>query len=225
MTIEEAFGVVIRRLRRDHGFSQEKLSVYSGLDRTFISNIEGGKQQPSLVSIFAFANALKISVSAILREVELVLGMNSPETLDPNGKNDIIKVFNDMDAYLNDIDASFKGSETILFADDEDMLLELMEKFLTGCGYRVLTAKDGQEASDIYKTRMGDISVVVLDVLMPGLSGVEAYHEIKKVNPDAQVIFISGYSADGLKGLTSPRILQKPFSPVDLLREIRSSLV
>lgn len=70
MTIEEAFGEVIRNLRKTNKISQEKLADISKLDRSFISLIECGRKQPSLVTIFQFAKAFNLSASKILSLVE-----------------------------------------------------------------------------------------------------------------------------------------------------------
>lgn len=70
MTIEEAFGEVIRELRKDYQISQEKLADLSNLDRSFISLLECGHKQPSLITIFQLAKAFKLSASNIMSLVE-----------------------------------------------------------------------------------------------------------------------------------------------------------
>ena len=70
MTIEEAFGEVIRDLRKANEISQEKLAEVSNLDRSFISLLECGRKQPSLITIFQLAKALNLSASKILSLVE-----------------------------------------------------------------------------------------------------------------------------------------------------------
>ncbi|NJD37238.1 MAG: helix-turn-helix transcriptional regulator [Geobacter sp.] len=70
MTLEAAFGHVIKQLRADRGISQEVLSFESGLDRSFISQLECGVKQPTLVTIFQLAKALQTTPSAILLQVE-----------------------------------------------------------------------------------------------------------------------------------------------------------
>ena len=70
MTIEEAFGEVIRELRKANQISQEKLAEVSNLDRSFISLLECGRKQPSLITIFQLAKALNLSASKILSLVE-----------------------------------------------------------------------------------------------------------------------------------------------------------
>lgn len=70
MTIEEAFGQTIREIRKLKKLSQEKLSDLSNLDRTFIFHLECGKKQPSLITIFQLAKALKIPAATIVSMVE-----------------------------------------------------------------------------------------------------------------------------------------------------------
>lgn len=70
MTLEAAFGNVVKQLRSEKGLSQEKLSFESGLDRSYISQLECGLRQPSLVTIFQLAKALQISPSHIIESVE-----------------------------------------------------------------------------------------------------------------------------------------------------------
>ena len=70
LTIEEAFGEVIRELRKEHQISQEKLAEVSNLDRSFISVLECGHKQPSLITIFQLAKAFNLSASKILSFVE-----------------------------------------------------------------------------------------------------------------------------------------------------------
>ena len=70
LTIEEAFGEVIRETRKERGISQERLAEISSLDRSFISLLECGRKQPSLITIFQLAKALNLSASKILSIVE-----------------------------------------------------------------------------------------------------------------------------------------------------------
>ena len=70
LTIERAFGEVLRELRKQKKFSQEELAFESGLDRSFISLLETGRQQPSLITIFQLAKALGVSPSQLISSVE-----------------------------------------------------------------------------------------------------------------------------------------------------------
>ena len=78
MTIEEAFGEVIRELRKANQISQEKLADISNLDRSFISLLECGHKQPSLITIFQLAKAFNLSASKILSLVEELIKTRKP---------------------------------------------------------------------------------------------------------------------------------------------------
>ncbi|MDD2541480.1 MAG: helix-turn-helix transcriptional regulator, partial [Desulfuromonadaceae bacterium] len=93
MTIEKAFGIVIRRLRKELLLSQEELSAISSLDRVFISRLERGIQQPKLVTIFQLATALKVSVSRVFLETELLLCFNKSSICKPGVNSDDFSIF------------------------------------------------------------------------------------------------------------------------------------
>ncbi|TGU72732.1 response regulator [Geomonas terrae] len=221
MTIEEAFGIVVRRLRRERNLSQDRLSMLSCLDRKFISNIEGGKQQPSLLSIFALASALNASASSIIFETEFILKINTPERMRPDGSK--IDWISSMEIMMNKINNCYQGTETILIVDDEKQLREMLSDFLVSYGYRVITAEDGQDALDKYKQNE-PIHLVVMDVVMPRKDGISCFREIKKVNPAAKAVFMSGYRPDHLQAKPDFQLIQKPFSPVEMIKAIRSAL-
>jgi CheY-like chemotaxis protein len=73
------------------------------------------------------------------------------------------------------------GSETILVAEDEEVLRKLAKEVLEGLGYRVILARDGQEALDVYRTNKDRIDLVALDMVMPRLSGLQAYQQMKEL--------------------------------------------
>ena len=109
--------------------------------------------------------------------------------------------------------------------DDDEILIEVIREILETAGYGVLTACSGREALEIYEAWKGDIDLVMLDMIMPGMGGAETFTELKKIDPDVSVIIISGYSlpdevcellAQGCKGF-----LQKPFLIPELLKKIR----
>jgi CheY-like chemotaxis protein/DNA-binding XRE family transcriptional regulator len=221
MTIEEAFGIVIRRLRRERNLSQDKLSMASCLDRKFISNIEGGKQQPSLVSIFALTSALNTSASSIIFETEFILKINTPERL--RGEGGKIDWISSMEIMMNKINNCYQGTETILIVDDERQLREMLSDFLASYGYKVITAEDGQDAIEKYKGN-DPIHLIVMDVVMPRKDGISCFKEIKRHNPQARAVFMSGYRPDHLQASEEFQLIQKPFSPVEMIKAIRSAL-
>ena len=90
------------------------------------------------------------------------------------------------------------GAETVLLVEDDESVRRLMEQTLMGLGYTVLVARDGEEAMDVFRKNRDRIDLAVLDVVMPGKGGKEAYEEMHKVRTDLKVIFMSGYSADAV---------------------------
>lgn len=89
------------------------------------------------------------------------------------------------------------GTETILLVDDEEPIRALGQELLSEAGYTVLTAGNGQEALEIYSRRGNDISLVILDLIMPGMGGKACFEELKKIDPHVRVLIASGYSANG----------------------------
>jgi PAS domain S-box-containing protein len=119
------------------------------------------------------------------------------------------------------------GSETLLIAEDAAMLRELTKKILEEYGYRVVTAESGEDAIEKYKANP-DVSLLILDVIMPGKNGKEAYAEIRRLRPDIKALFTSGYTANIIhkKGIldSGTEFISKPFSPNAFLRKVREVL-
>jgi PAS domain S-box-containing protein len=119
------------------------------------------------------------------------------------------------------------GTETILLAEDEEALRALAERILTGFGYTVLVARNGEEAIEIFRQNKG-IVLAVLDVVMPRKGGKEAFDEMHKQNPRLKVIFMSGYAPNGIHDsfvlIPGTPFLQKPFGPTILARKVREVL-
>ncbi len=119
------------------------------------------------------------------------------------------------------------GSETVLLAEDDSMVRDLATQILKRAGYTVLTASDGYEAVEVFGSA-GKVDLLLLDVIMPGMSGHEVMKRIREVQPDIPVLFTSGYTQNVIhtnfvlkEGL---RLLQKPYSQEQLLRALRSIL-
>jgi nitrogen-specific signal transduction histidine kinase len=116
----------------------------------------------------------------------------------------------------------------VLLVDDEASMLDLGRELLEDQGYAVLVAHDGRQAVDLYRQRWKDISLVVLDLVMPNLDGGQAYLEMKKINPEIKAFFCTGYSSDNLiASLLSEQqlfALQKPFRPVEFTRMVSEVL-
>jgi len=121
-----------------------------------------------------------------------------------------------------------EGRETILLVDDEQYNRELGEKVLTFHGYNVLLAKDGLEAVDIYKSAKDAIALVILDFMMPNLSGKDTYKRLKEINPAVKVIICTGYGLDheAMQELQSGvcSFIQKPYNLEKLTQAVRKGI-
>ena len=120
------------------------------------------------------------------------------------------------------------GHETVLLVDDEEMIVDVGKRMLDKLGYETLTAMNGAEAIEIYKSRRKEIKLVILDMVMPKISGGETFDRLKKIYPDIKVILCSGYSIDGQATEILKRgcktFIQKPFNLKTLSQNIRAVL-
>lgn len=121
------------------------------------------------------------------------------------------------------------GSETILLAEDHEGLRHMSHQMLTGLGYSIVPARDGREAVEKFEAAPQKFSLLVLDVVMPGLDGPGAFERIRRINPSIPVIFTSGYSEESEKlssllSQSGTQLLQKPFPPRELALKIREIL-
>jgi CheY-like chemotaxis protein len=123
---------------------------------------------------------------------------------------------------------SLRGSETILLAEDDRMLMDITTNNLELRGYRVLQARDGAECVKIFKNRADEIDLVILDAIMPKMTGKQAWEVIRSIRPDVKACFVSGYTNAIISGKAavdySVPFISKPVLPENLLRKIRDIL-
>jgi two-component system, cell cycle sensor histidine kinase and response regulator CckA len=109
-----------------------------------------------------------------------------------------------------------KGSETILLVDDEEEIINVGKNFLQKLGYKPVIARNGLEAIEIFRLYKDEIALVVLDLVMPKMSGKQVFSEIKKIEKDAKVLISTGYTVDDkmeeLLNEGCHGFIQKPFS-------------
>jgi two-component system cell cycle sensor histidine kinase/response regulator CckA len=121
-----------------------------------------------------------------------------------------------------------RGTETILLVDDEKMVLEVSKAMLESMGYRVYAAGSGQEAIAVYLEKQKEIDLVILDMIMPGISGGETFDRLREIHPGIKVLLSSGYSINGKAQTIMDRgcngFLQKPFHLENLSRKVREIL-
>ncbi len=124
--------------------------------------------------------------------------------------------------------SSLSGTGTILVADDEEDVRAMVRAMLESFGYRVLEARNGREAADLYRERSGEIDLVLLDMMMPGMTGEEAFSEIRRISPDARALLASGYDEKGRIGEIVASgfsgFLQKPFRRRELGEMVSDAL-
>jgi len=120
------------------------------------------------------------------------------------------------------------GHECVLLVDDEERILNVGKTICKALGYTVFTADSGEKALKLYTEKKNDINVVVLDMIMPGMDGLEVFMALKKINPDIRVLLSTGYAIDenaqemlrqGCKGY-----ILKPYSVVDFSHKLREIL-
>jgi len=121
-----------------------------------------------------------------------------------------------------------RGKETVLLVDDEDMIIDVAQRMLSKLGYKVLTARDGKEAVEVFRKNRDEIDVIILDMIMPKMSGGEAFDRIKEMKVDVKVLLSSGYSINGQASEILNRgcngFIQKPFNLQSLSMNLRSIL-
>jgi CheY-like chemotaxis protein len=117
---------------------------------------------------------------------------------------------------------------TVLFVDDEVVIIGVVKPILEQMGYNTLTARSGQEAIDVYQKNLQNIDIILLDMIMPVMDGGETYDRLKAINPDVKVILTSGYSIDGQANEILERgcdgFIQKPFTIHELNQKLTDIL-
>jgi CheY-like chemotaxis protein len=120
------------------------------------------------------------------------------------------------------------GTETVLLVEDELPVRELASEVLRQQGYTVLEATNGEEALELVKTHNGHIDLLLTDVIMPHMGGKALVTELKALQPNLKVVYISGFTGQtldrhGVLDEDTP-LLQKPFTLVSLTTTVREVL-
>ena len=121
-----------------------------------------------------------------------------------------------------------RGMETILVVEDDPAVQDLVCQFLSHQGYRILRAKDSEDALRICREHGGPIHLMLTDVVMPRMGGRDLANQCTRQRPSLRVLFMSGYTGDAIAqhGILEPglHLIQKPFSPSSLACRIREIL-
>jgi PAS domain S-box-containing protein len=132
------------------------------------------------------------------------------------------------DAEAPEAEAPRGGEETILLAEDDPSVALLVVRALEARGYRILLARDGREALDLYERHADRIALLITDVIMPNLGGEKLVTELGARGHSPRVLFMSGYTDEQFRQLRDREgdvdVIQKPFDVGDLLRRVRSAI-
>jgi DNA-binding NtrC family response regulator len=108
-----------------------------------------------------------------------------------------------------------RGTGNILLVDDQDLVRKVGEKMLSQLGYNVAVAEDGVQGLAYYKQHWATLDVVIVDMIMPNMNGLECLEEMKKVNPNLRAILATGYSRDEISHKLNDKhivgFMQKPY--------------
>jgi two-component system cell cycle sensor histidine kinase/response regulator CckA len=126
------------------------------------------------------------------------------------------------------IETITRGRETILLVDDEKMVIEVSRELLESLGYQVYAAGSGQEAIAVYMEKRSEIDLVILDMIMPGISGGETFDRLREINSGIRVLLSSGYSINGQAQEILDRgcngFIQKPYRLEEFSRRVKGIL-
>lgn len=118
--------------------------------------------------------------------------------------------------------------ETILLVDDDKGILETGREVLEAIGYHVLVAADGEEAVKMFTAHQSDIALIIMDLVMPKMSGTSAAEKIREMDPDMKIIFCTGYDKDNAlpkgKALEDVVVISKPYNIEELSQAIHQAL-
>jgi two-component system cell cycle sensor histidine kinase/response regulator CckA len=121
-----------------------------------------------------------------------------------------------------------EGGKCVLVVDDEDMVRDLARVVLERHGLRVLVAADGDEALAQYGAHRDEIDLVLLDYSLPGVTGLQVFEELRKIDPEVSVVFASGYALEGnaspLLAAGAQAFIAKPYRPDELIEAVRKAL-
>ena len=123
---------------------------------------------------------------------------------------------------LKALDTPSRSSGCILLVDDDSIIRLVISDILTDLGYQVLTAESGKDAIKVFRLKQNQIDLVLLDLMMPEMSGADCFYQLKAIDPEVQVVIASGLVADdNLDELERDGVLDhinKPYSRDDLSR-------
>jgi CheY-like chemotaxis protein len=112
----------------------------------------------------------------------------------------------------------------VLVVDDEPSLLQLVVMILKQNGHTVLSASNGVEALMVYSSYRSNLQLVLTDVVMPGMNGIELAERFRAVDPSIRILLMSGFVPDDLEVPKDLPLLKKPFQPEGLVEAVKQTL-
>lgn len=118
-----------------------------------------------------------------------------------------------------------KPQRTLLIADDEELVRRAGERMLSKLGYRVLTAENGASTIEIFQRHRAEIALVMLDLVMPDMDGLETLQRLREIDPDVRVVLCSGYAREDASESqalirSAAGFVRKPFNMAELSRVV-----
>ncbi len=121
-----------------------------------------------------------------------------------------------------------KGNESVLIIDDETMIIDTAQTMLAELGYTVYTADSGKKGIEAFLNLAEQVDLVILDMIMPHMSGNETFERLKTIDPEVKVLLSSGYGLNGQASVLMEKgcrgFIQKPFTIRELSRKVREVL-
>ena len=121
------------------------------------------------------------------------------------------------------------GSETIVVVDDQPVVLEFCRVTLERAGYKVFTASNAEQALSFFEPNRSPVDLALIDIVMPGMSGIELSKRLEALNLSVRIVLMSGYSPDEVKRVVGEhacqyRCMWKPFEARTLVQMIKNAL-
>ena len=125
--------------------------------------------------------------------------------------------------------SSQNGSQTIVVVDDQAVVLEFCRTTLERAGFTVFSAANGEQALTFFEPNRSPVDLALIDIMMPGMSGIELAKRLEKLNTGVRIVLMSGYSPDEVKRVVGEtasqyRCMWKPLEPRTLIQMIKNAL-
>jgi two-component system cell cycle sensor histidine kinase/response regulator CckA len=123
---------------------------------------------------------------------------------------------------------NLEGKETILFVEDESSIRQVILYTFGLRGYKVFTAQDGISAIQLYEEHKQEIDLVITDLGLPGMTGIDVFKKLKGLNPEVKIIITSGFLEQDIMNILlvagAKAFIQKPYQPISVLQTVREVL-